>query len=149
MMELNISAMTRVSTFCTSTDITQVYLREYSRWEGAENCRIERTRSRLGVSTTFTHEGRYRHAYDQFWEICSRQRRIPGVRAQLSPSVYCLDVLPRGTNVNVNDLKDMLANLPQFQTQREQFSLHLDMAQEAMSRFEKKKLSLAAHVEQV
>ncbi|CAD6581232.1 MAG: vacuolar sorting protein VPS33/slp1 [Tremellales sp. Tagirdzhanova-0007] len=53
-----------------------------------------------------------------------------------------------GTNVNVNDLKDMLASLPQFQTQREQFSLHLDMAQEAMSRFEKKKLSLAAHVEQ-
>ena len=43
----------------------------------------------------------------------------------------------------------MLASLPQFQTQREQFSLHLDMAQEAMSRFEKKKLSLAAHVEQV
>ncbi len=49
----------------------------------------------------------------------------------------------------MNDLKDMLASLPQFQTQREQFSLHLDMAQEAMSRFEKKKLNLAANVEQV
>jgi len=55
----------------------------------------------------------------------------------------------RGGNVNVNDLKDMLASLPQFQTQREQYSLHLDMAQECMSRFEKKKLSLAANVEQV
>jgi hypothetical protein len=49
----------------------------------------------------------------------------------------------------VNDLKDMLASLPQFQTQREQFSLHLDMAQECMALFEKKKLNVAAGVEQV
>ncbi|WWD20443.1 hypothetical protein CI109_104919 [Kwoniella shandongensis] len=53
-----------------------------------------------------------------------------------------------GGQVNVDDLKDMLASLPQFQTQREQFSLHLDMAQECMSLFEKKKLSLVANVEQ-
>jgi hypothetical protein len=43
----------------------------------------------------------------------------------------------------------MLASLPQFQTQREQFSLHLDMAQECMALFEKKKLNVAAGVEQV
>lgn len=49
----------------------------------------------------------------------------------------------------MNDLKDMLASLPQFQTQREQFSLHLDMAQECMALFEKKKLTVAAGVEQV
>jgi syntaxin-binding protein 1 len=55
----------------------------------------------------------------------------------------------RGSDVNVNDLKDMLASLPQFQTQREQFSLHLDMAQECMSLFEKKRLNIAAGVEQV
>lgn len=55
----------------------------------------------------------------------------------------------RNSTANVNDLKDMLASLPQFQTQREQFSLHLDMAQECMSLFEKKKLNVAAHVEQV
>lgn len=54
----------------------------------------------------------------------------------------------RGGQVNVNDLKDMLASLPQFQTQREQFSLHLDMAQECMGLFERKKLNLAANVEQ-
>ncbi|WVQ75749.1 hypothetical protein IAR50_005380 [Cryptococcus sp. DSM 104548] len=53
-----------------------------------------------------------------------------------------------GGNVNVNDLKDMLASLPQFQTQREQFSLHLDLAQECMNLFEKKKLSQVASVEQ-
>lgn len=51
-------------------------------------------------------------------------------------------------NVEVNDLKDMLANLPQFQTQREQFSLHIDMAQECMSIFEKQHLNLTANVEQ-
>lgn len=50
---------------------------------------------------------------------------------------------------NVKDLQDMLANLPQFQTQREQYSLHLDMAQECMALFERKKMNLAAHVEQV
>jgi syntaxin-binding protein 1 len=53
--------------------------------------------------------------------------------------------LSSGANVNVNDLKDMLASLPQ----REQFSLHLDMAQECMALFEKKKLNVAAGVEQV
>jgi syntaxin-binding protein 1 len=57
--------------------------------------------------------------------------------------------LIRGANVNVNDLKDMLASLPQFQTQREQFSLHLDMAQECMGLFETRKLNLSANVEQV
>lgn len=53
-----------------------------------------------------------------------------------------------GGNVNVNDLKDMLASLPQFQTQREQFSLHLDMAQECMNIFEKKRLAQVGNVEQ-
>ncbi|KAK4689862.1 syntaxin-binding protein 1, partial [Tremellales sp. Uapishka_1] len=53
-----------------------------------------------------------------------------------------------GAQVNMNDLKDMLASLPQFQTQREQFSLHLDMAQECMAMFEKKKLPQVANVEQ-
>jgi hypothetical protein len=43
----------------------------------------------------------------------------------------------------------MLASLPQFQKEREQYSLHLDMAQECMSLFEKKHLNLAANVEQV
>jgi syntaxin-binding protein 1 len=58
-------------------------------------------------------------------------------------------MLTSSGQVNVNDLKDMLASLPQFQTQREQYSLHLDMAQECMGLFEKKRLNLAAGVEQV
>lgn len=43
----------------------------------------------------------------------------------------------------------MMASLPQFQTQRDQYSLHLDMAQECMGLFEKKHLNIAANVEQV
>jgi syntaxin-binding protein 1 len=50
--------------------------------------------------------------------------------------------------VQINDLKDMLASLPQFQQQRDQYSLHLDMAQECMNLFEHHKLNIAANVEQ-
>ncbi|KIJ55031.1 hypothetical protein M422DRAFT_64178 [Sphaerobolus stellatus SS14] len=49
---------------------------------------------------------------------------------------------------SLNDMKDMLANLPQYQEMREKFSLHLNMAQECMEIFEKQKLPAAASVEQ-
>ncbi|KAF8202229.1 Sec1-like snare protein [Pholiota molesta] len=49
---------------------------------------------------------------------------------------------------NLNDMKDMLASLPQYQEQREKFSLHLSMAQDCMELFEKAKLSDLASVEQ-
>ncbi|KAF9269115.1 Sec1-like snare protein [Marasmius fiardii PR-910] len=49
---------------------------------------------------------------------------------------------------SLNDMKDMLASLPQYQEQRENFSLHLNMAQECMDKFEKEKLPLIANVEQ-
>ncbi|KAH8832694.1 Sec1-like protein [Flagelloscypha sp. PMI_526] len=49
---------------------------------------------------------------------------------------------------SLNDMKDMLANLPQFQEQRDKFSLHLNMAEECMGKFEQEKLPLVANVEQ-
>ncbi|TFK26209.1 ras opposite [Coprinopsis marcescibilis] len=49
---------------------------------------------------------------------------------------------------NLNDMREMLANLPQYQEQREKFSLHLNMAQECMSKFEKDMLPPIANVEQ-
>ncbi|TFK85671.1 Sec1-like protein [Polyporus arcularius HHB13444] len=49
---------------------------------------------------------------------------------------------------NLNDMKDMLANLPQYQEQRDKFSLHLNMAQECMAIFERDKLPAVANVEQ-
>lgn len=53
-----------------------------------------------------------------------------------------------GVAANLNDMKDMLASLPQYQEQREKFSLHLNMAQDCMTIFEKDKLPLVANVEQ-
>ncbi|CAL1714155.1 unnamed protein product [Somion occarium] len=49
---------------------------------------------------------------------------------------------------SLNDMKDMLANLPQYQEQREKFSLHLNMAQECMDTFERDRLTDVATVEQ-
>ncbi|KAF8892136.1 Sec1-like snare protein [Infundibulicybe gibba] len=49
---------------------------------------------------------------------------------------------------SLNDMKEMLASLPQYQEQREKFSLHLNMAQECMEIFERDKLPLVANVEQ-
>ncbi|KAI0035357.1 Sec1-like protein [Vararia minispora EC-137] len=49
---------------------------------------------------------------------------------------------------SLNDMKDMLASLPQYQEQREKFSLHLNMAQESMDLFERDKLPAVANVEQ-
>ncbi|KAI0060698.1 Sec1-like snare protein [Artomyces pyxidatus] len=48
----------------------------------------------------------------------------------------------------LNDMKDMLASLPQYQEQREKFSLHLNMAQECMDIFARDKLPVVATVEQ-
>ncbi|KAF7970947.1 hypothetical protein HWV62_22523 [Athelia sp. TMB] len=55
----------------------------------------------------------------------------------------------KGDNAaNLNDMKDMLANLPQYQEQREKFSLHLNVAESCMNIFEHDKLPLVANVEQ-
>lgn len=49
---------------------------------------------------------------------------------------------------NLNDIRDMLAGLPQFQEMKNAYSLHLTMAQEAMNIFQKYKLADLASVEQ-
>ncbi|KAF7770373.1 hypothetical protein Agabi119p4_6347 [Agaricus bisporus var. burnettii] len=49
---------------------------------------------------------------------------------------------------SLNDMKDMLASLPQYQEQREAFSLHTTMAQECMAIFERAKLVSVGNVEQ-
>jgi Sec1 family len=46
-------------------------------------------------------------------------------------------------------MRDMLAALPQFQEMRDQFSLHLNMAEKCMDLFEQKKLLEVGLVEQV
>lgn len=49
---------------------------------------------------------------------------------------------------SLNDIRDMLAGLPQFQEMKEAYSLHLSMAQECMNIFQHHKLSDIASVEQ-
>ncbi|KAG9019182.1 vacuolar sorting protein VPS33/slp1 [Tulasnella sp. 427] len=49
---------------------------------------------------------------------------------------------------SVNDMKDMLANLPQFKEMREKFSLHLNMAPECMDKYASMHLEDVAKVEQ-
>ncbi|KAI0923481.1 hypothetical protein AcW1_006426 [Taiwanofungus camphoratus] len=58
------------------------------------------------------------------------------------------DVFKGEGAANLSDMKDMLANLPQYQDQREKFSLHLNMAQECMGIFEHNKLANVATIEQ-
>ncbi|KAI9729291.1 MAG: vacuolar sorting protein VPS33/slp1 [Cirrosporium novae-zelandiae] len=54
-----------------------------------------------------------------------------------------------GDNANsLNNIKDMLAGLPQFQEGKEAYSLHLGMAQECMNMFQQHKLADLASLEQ-
>ena len=51
-------------------------------------------------------------------------------------------------NVNINQIKDMLAGLPQFQEMKEAYSLHLNMAQACMNVFAERELVNVALAEQ-
>lgn len=53
---------------------------------------------------------------------------------------------PAGSSIN--DLKDMLANLPGMKESKEKLSLHLSLAEQCMGLFETRKLPLTASVEQ-
>lgn len=50
---------------------------------------------------------------------------------------------------SLNDMRDMLATLPEFQEMRDQFSLHLNLAEKCMDIFGQKKLLEIGLVEQV
>ena len=49
---------------------------------------------------------------------------------------------------SLNNIKDMLAGLPQYQEGKEAFSLHLNMASDAMAVFQERKLGEIASIEQ-
>lgn len=54
-----------------------------------------------------------------------------------------------GNANSLNAIKDMLVGLPQFQSMKEAYSLHLSMAQESMNLFQQRKLADLASIEQV
>lgn len=53
-----------------------------------------------------------------------------------------------GENVNLNQIKDMMAGLSSFQEGKEAYALHLNMAQDSMAIFQKHKLPDLASLEQ-
>ncbi|KAM3583138.1 syntaxin binding protein 1 [Umbelopsis sp. WA50703] len=55
---------------------------------------------------------------------------------------------PKDSARSLRDMKDMLANLPQFQDLKAKYSAHLSIAQECMSVFEKQKLNSVGNLEQ-
>jgi syntaxin-binding protein 1 len=58
-------------------------------------------------------------------------------------------LISREKATSLNDMRDMLASLPQFQEMRDQFSLHLNVAEKCMEMFEQQKLLEVGLIEQV
>ncbi|MCJ1257800.1 vacuolar sorting protein VPS33/slp1 [Lignoscripta atroalba] len=85
-------------------------------------------------------ENRHLHMKDLLEKLVSDFNKFRADNPQFAES---------GDNANsLNNIKDMLAGLPQFQKGKEAYSLHLNMAQEAMNLFQKCRLPDIASVEQ-
>jgi syntaxin-binding protein 1 len=83
---------------------------------------------------------RHQHMKDTIEKLMADFQKFLGdnknfVDSQSSTSLYAI--------------RDMMASLPQYQGQKDMYSLHLTMAQECMGQFEKKKLPEIALLEQV
>ncbi|KZL87903.1 sec1 family protein, partial [Colletotrichum incanum] len=85
-------------------------------------------------------DNRHRHMKDTIEKLMSDFRKF------LADNPHFVNENQDTTSLNA--IRDMLAGLPQFQEMKEAYSLHLNMAQEAMNIFEKHKLPDIASVEQ-
>ena len=91
---------------------------------------------------------------DSIW-VESRHQHMKDIIEKLTADFQkFMDANPNFTKQNDNAaslsaIKDMMAGLPQFQSQKEAYNLHLSMAQESMDRFQKFKLPDVASLEQV
>lgn len=90
---------------------------------------------------------------DKIW-VDNRHRHMKDTIEKLMGDFQkFIDENPHFTNAegdatSLNAIKDMLAGLPQFQEKKEEYSLHLTMAQECMDKFQHQKLPDIASVEQ-
>ena len=84
-------------------------------------------------------ENRHRHMKDTLVTFTSEFERF------MRENKHFADT---GQNVNLNQIKDMMAGLSQFQEGKEAYALHLNMAQDAMAIFQKHKLPDLASIEQ-
>ncbi|CCF33574.1 Sec1 family protein [Colletotrichum higginsianum] len=85
-------------------------------------------------------DNRHRHMKDTIEKLMSDFRKF------LADNPHFVNENQDTTSLNA--IRDMLAGLPQFQEMKEAYSLHLNMAQEAMNIFEKHKLPDIASIEQ-
>jgi syntaxin-binding protein 1 len=91
---------------------------------------------------------------DRIW-VESRHQHMKDIIEKLTADFQkFMDANPNFTKQNDNPaslsaIKDMMAGLPQFQSEKEAYHLHLSMAQESMDRFQKFKLPDVASLEQV
>jgi len=82
---------------------------------------------------------RHEHMRDALEKISADFKKYAGDHAEQ---------FDRSGQTSLNDMKDMLASLPQLTEAKDKLSLHLSMAQQCMSTFERRKLAEIAHVEQ-
>lgn len=90
-------------------------------------------------------ENRHRHMKDTIERLMSEFQRF----LDANPHFTKTSQQGQGAGAGLNAIKDMVAGLPEFQTTKEAYALHLGMATESMNRFERQKLPDLASVEQV
>jgi syntaxin-binding protein 1 len=85
-------------------------------------------------------DNRHRHMKDTLDKIVTDFNKFIDANAHFAKE---------SSKTNINTIKDMMAGLPQFQAQKEAYSLHIDMAQKCMTAFEKQKLFDLSELEQI
>ena len=70
-------------------------------------------------ATTYAHEGGDRQAHGGLQSVHAGQCGYEGVRTNIVSCIGLTNRESRDGAASLNDMKDMLANLPQYQEQRE------------------------------
>ena len=86
-------------------------------------------------------ENRHRHMKDTIDKLMSDFQRFINDNPNFTKE-------SEGGANSLNAIKDMLAGMPQFQSMKEAYALHLGMAQDCMNRFQQFKLPDLAVIEQ-
>jgi syntaxin-binding protein 1 len=107
--------------------------------EGAPNEELKEME--IGEKDRIWVENRHMHMKDLLEKLVADFNKFRAEHPQFAESSQVSN--------SINNIKDMLAGLPQFTEGKQLYSLHLNMAQECMSLFQKCRLSDIAVVEQV
>ncbi|KAL2153262.1 hypothetical protein VTH82DRAFT_4417 [Thermothelomyces myriococcoides] len=103
------------------------------------SARVEERDEELAEKDVVWVTNRHRHMKDTIDKLMSDFQKFIEKHPQFAN---------QGKDPSLNDIRDMLAGLPQFEEMKKAYSLHLTMAQEAMDTFQKYKLADVASAEQ-